>query len=1161
MHQRLGVLLLALFSCTPGQSLPRLYIGPPGTVETHAVIQVNRGTTIQDVVQLRVTVRLNGEVKEQLLPATASVDALVFPQTFALVARGQEGSLKVDVEALERDGTSVASHAAGGVDLRALEAVNLALDLWRCGDRVPDRDELCDDGNTNPADACDACRTVAWKSSVVVSGSTQGRGALEANMTPEAVAVDALGRVIISDTGNGAVLRLGTDGQVTNLLDLRANGIAAVVALAVDELGRIFMAESGQPRVLVLEPDGSLTVVAGTGMTGFSGDGGAATLAQLFNPRSIALDGAGGFYVADQFNWRVRHVGPDGTITTVAGNGLCCARPRIRTLATEAAIQPVAVAVTASGSLLIGDNGNNVVWAVLPDGNITAVAGNGVMGSTGDGGLAVRASINVSDLVVHPQDGTIFIVEQSSHRVRAVWPDGSIGTVAGGGAARFGGDGSLATDASLNLPTGAAVGPRGDLYVADYRNGRVRQVDVSGVIHTVAGGALSALFASGRSAVSAPVSNPHTTFDLQGRLIMADMGLAVVRRLEADGTLTTLAGNGVHGFSGDDGPAVQAQLNSPRAVVVDASGRIFIADSGNHRIRVVGLDGTIHTFAGTGEAGLSGDGGPALQARMDSPIGLVFGLAGELLVSDYGNNRVRVVTPDLRMEHVAGAGSPGALGDDGPARLASLDGPQGLAMDSTGRLYIAEAGGNRIRRVAADGTITTFAGTGTPGFSGDGGPAMAARLQSPMCIAFDGAGRAFIGDYANGRVRVVDAQGIISTFLGDGQWFPAEPTPRAQAATSGRSLAVDGQGRLVVGADEAVVRHEPDGTVAAIAGTLTPPFEGPLERAALLLPRSLLRTGGFTLAAGRWGRILRVDDTSVTAVVGFPGYKPPNPNHLAALVAPLSSPLALALDSKRLILYVSEQPGPRLPWLPDLPPLVSVRLDTNGDGQVDAPSLWTMAELPAAAQAALAGIRGPAGITFDNHTDTLLVADAADHCVRRVDLEAGVIQTVAGTCGVAGVFPGFLNAPSHVAVGPSGAVYVSDTGNHRVLRVAVDGEPWQVVLGDGSQSSAGQGVPATAFPVDSPGQLALDTRGNLYVTSRTAVRVVATPEGAQDANGTGYVRSIYQGDPQGVFPLDSSLCLAGLALEDDDHVLVADSCGGFMLRISRSAAPVAVPPG
>jgi DNA-binding beta-propeller fold protein YncE len=292
-----------------------------------------------------------------------------------------------------------------------------------------------------------------------------------------------------------------------------------------------------------------------------------------------------------------------------------------------------------------------------------------------------------------------------------------------------------------------------------------------------------------------------------------------------------------------------------------------------------------------------------------------------------------------------------------------------------------------------------------------------------------------------------------------------------------------------------------------------------------------------------------VGENMVDAVVGLlmPTRIPPERQHLAAWTQPLHSPLALALDPSKNLLFISQQPEG------EAVPLLAVIMDADHDGTLDDAATWSMTDL-ALPEGAL--LEGPSDIAFDAATRTLLVVDEKAHCVKRLDLEGGGTVEVAGRCGFPGPFHGYLDSPSHLAVAPTGTIYISDTGNNRVMRVRVDGPEEQrltVVVGDGSRSSAGDGAPASGFPMDSPQQLALDSRGNLYVASRTTVRVIARVDGSTDADGRGYVKTLYP-DHHGAdaFPDNASLCVSGLALEDDDHILVADACQGFMLRLSRT---------
>ncbi|KJY35878.1 NHL repeat-containing protein, partial [Streptomyces sp. NRRL S-444] len=251
-------------------------------------------------------------------------------------------------------------------------------------------------------------------------------------------------------------------------------------------------------------------------------------------------------------------------------------------------------------------------------------------------------------------------------------------------------------------------------------------------------------------------------------LYFAEFGNHRIRKITIDGKNSTVAGTGAAGFSGDNGPAVSAQLSSPREVVVDSAGTLYIADAGNHRIRKITTDGKISTVAGTNTAGFSGDGGPATAARLNGPFGVAVDGAGTLYFSDYNNHRVRRITADGKVSTIAGNGTAGFKGDGGPATSAQLNGPHAVAVDSAGHLYIVDYGNHRIRKVAADGQISTVAGTGAAGFSGDGGPAASAKLAGPVGAVVDSTGTLYIADYRNHRVREITPDGQITTVGGTG---------------------------------------------------------------------------------------------------------------------------------------------------------------------------------------------------------------------------------------------------------------------------------------------------------------------------------------------------------------------------------------------------------
>jgi sugar lactone lactonase YvrE len=292
---------------------------------------------------------------------------------------------------------------------------------------------------------------------------------------------------------------------------------------------------------------------------------------------------------------------------------------------------------------------------------------------------------------------------------------GTITTAVGTGAAGFSGDGGPALQATLDMPYGLAISPAGLLYWSEHGND-------------------------------------------------------VVRRRNADGTVTTVAGKARSpGFSGDGGPGIEAQLRDPLHLAFDAAGNLYIADMGNNRVRKLTPEGIISTYAGGGSpADRVGDGGPATEARLNALRGLVVDIAGNLYIGDTENHRVRKVTPEGMISTYAGTGKVGRAGDNGPALQAGLTQPAALALDAQGNLYVAEYGAYRVRRIATDGTITTVAGRGTQGFSGDGGPATEARFNFITGIHVDALGNLFITDWGVHRIRKRSPDGTLTTEVGNG---------------------------------------------------------------------------------------------------------------------------------------------------------------------------------------------------------------------------------------------------------------------------------------------------------------------------------------------------------------------------------------------------------
>ena len=547
-----------------------------------------------------------------------------------------------------------------------------------------------------------------------------------------------------------------------------ATGLADPVDVAADFAGNLFIVDYSNHRILKLDAYGSISTVAGNGLRGFSGDGGQATAAQLDTPNGVFVDAFGALFIADTNNARIRRVEPDGTIRTVAGSGLAGFGGDGGPSTVAMLNVPSGVHVDDGGNLYIADTANHCIRRVDQAGTITTVAGVGRAGFSGDGGPARSAHLQSPFGVFVDRQGAVWVPDFGNERLRRVATDGTIATVAGTGTPGFAGDGGPAIAAQLRGPTEVGEDADGNLYVSDLGNRRVRRITPDGRIDTLAGNGTPGFSGDAGPARSAQLLLPSDVCVDERNTYIADTRNHRIRRIDEREIITTAAGNGRAGFGGDGAAALAATLNQPASVISDRAGGIFFADKGNHRIRRVYANGRIATIAGTGTAGDAPDGGTADAIPLNGPTGLALSESGELWIADTLNHRIRRLNLDGTVSLVAGAGTPGYSGDAGSARLAHLNTPLAVALAASGDLYIADSGNNRIRRIDGRGIITTVAGTGTPRFGGDDGPATEAQLNGPSGLAFDAAGNLYVVDALNRRIRKVDGTGVITTIAGDG---------------------------------------------------------------------------------------------------------------------------------------------------------------------------------------------------------------------------------------------------------------------------------------------------------------------------------------------------------------------------------------------------------
>ncbi len=681
-------------------------------------------------------------------------------------------------------------------------------------------------------------------------------------------------------------------------------------AIVTDSNGNSYVALKGAHQVVRIDSSGHVFSVAGNGISGSSGDGGPATLAALATPIGLALDQAGNLYIADSTSNKIRRVGsrwhhlhlrrhrqsgvrrrwrpggqrylyapsavacdtrgnvyiadttnyvvrmvnPSGIITTIAGIGGVKGSSGNGGPALQAALyNPQGVLVDKSGNIYIADTGNNWIRVLSPNGTLTLYGGidrsaiGSPFGGGGDPTVATNAILAGPTNMAMDQAGTLYFVEPFLYRVRAITAAGKIAPFAGTGTSGGSGDQGLASSANLNVQ-GVAMDRNNNVLIADGSNNRVRIVTAAdGIINTLAGNGISSF-------------SPHGLALNNGFLYFSDTNNNRIRRYNLNTQeIALVAGNGIASYAGDtastDRPAnggkvingaLSASINGPRAVAFDKNGNLFIADTGNNRIReVFAADQDMTTVAGTGTPSTSGDGGVAVNATLHTPGGVVVDGSGNIFISEQAGNVIRQVNTNGVISTVAGTGTAGPPGaETGVALNQNLSGPQGLALDSTGALLIADSGNNRIRRLTSDGIITTIAGSASSGYSGDGGPATAATLRAPTGVQVDSAGNMYISDTSNYRIRKVDTNGIITTVAGNGSaGYNGDGSPATAYALNGPSALVSASPCTVQIADSSNLRirqlttgvsytiaTNPAGLQATVAGqTAAAPFSVALQ--------------------------------------------------------------------------------------------------------------------------------------------------------------------------------------------------------------------------------------------------------------------------------------------------------------------------------------------
>ncbi|PQJ09723.1 hypothetical protein CJD36_017490 [Flavipsychrobacter stenotrophus] len=537
------------------------------------------------------------------------------------------------------------------------------------------------------------------------------------------------------------------------------DGASAVLAnltspsdVAIDISGNLYIADRDNHCIRKVNAGGIISTVAGLGSPGFTGDGSAATLGRLNLPTGIAVDAAGNLYIADQMNGRIRQVNTSGDFSTIAGTGVTGYNGDGVAATVADLHQPAKVSVDGSGNVYISDFANNRIRIVDPSATINTLAGNGTAGFSGDGAAATGAMINHPAGLYPDGSGRLYFADADNNRIRMIDGTGIINTIAG--VDRYLGDGGPATSADLLTPSYMCIDKAGNLYFSEPNGYRVRKLTSAGIISTYAGNGINAYTGDGGPATAASLYQPEAvTIDTSGNLFIS-MFDGVIRKVTPSGTISTFAGNGALGFCGDGSPAISACIGT-QGMVMDTTGIMYLSEGGFARIRTINTAGIINTIGGIGSPGYSGDGGAATDAKLAYPLGIQVDDSGNVYVADQNNSAIRKITPSGNISTIAGTGVASFSGDNGPAVIAELHYPSSFTLAKHNSILISDGWNNRIRVVTTDGMINTIAGTGAYGYSGDGGNPLSAELWLPAGITTDTAGNIYFIDAGTYVIRKI----------------------------------------------------------------------------------------------------------------------------------------------------------------------------------------------------------------------------------------------------------------------------------------------------------------------------------------------------------------------------------------------------------------------
>lgn len=567
---------------------------------------------------------------------------------------------------------------------------------------------------------------------------------------PHGIVADNNGNIYVADEHNHSIRKITTDGIVSTIAGNGTQGFADGIGsnalfyypsgIAIDNSGNLFIADSGNNRIRKITPDGTVTTIAGDGLAG--SDDGPVSSASFNNPTGLTIDEFGNLFVTDIYNHKIRKISFDGVVTTLAGGTPGSADGQG---ASASFNNPIGITLASDGNLYITDSGNHKIRVIASDGTVTSLAGSNTFGS--NDGIGSAASFYYPYGIVSDNSGYLYVADRGNSKIRKVSLAGEVSTFIGNDAGFNDGITSLA---SFTIPQGLAVDVNGNLLVTDTGNNKIRKISSTNVVSTIAGSGNSG-FLDGVG-TSASFYMPVGLFrDSDGSFYFTNGN--TIRKIDPNGTVSTVAGNGQPGSA--YGVGTNSSFTAPIALTLDPSGNIYVIDNEFHHIRKIAPDGTVTTFAGSGSPG-SAD-GMGINASFNHAYDLISDQQGNLYVADFLNYKIRKITPDGNVTTFAGNGLNGNI--DGPVESATFQGPLALCADQSGNIFVLD-GVNTVRKISPDLIVSTIPINFIPG-----GLFPSSGFMQPNRIAIDANGMIYVTDQY--RVHRIRPNGKCSILAGD----------------------------------------------------------------------------------------------------------------------------------------------------------------------------------------------------------------------------------------------------------------------------------------------------------------------------------------------------------------------------------------------------------